>query len=395
MLHVFDKKSGAVYTNQALKDWNKGEILFLRGYSHFQLWNLFGVSPLINKAVDNDSLVYAPNSSGTQLLDAAIDDFVAAGKLLPEAWPTAQNKGRVTKGSALGMAGKAYVYRASINKSTGDYTLALSQFNQIRNNNLVPKYGDNFLKKNENNSESLFEIQLGDNMNPEGSNPWLDTDGFDGNGDISGYWGFFDNHWSFYGGSRFLPTKALKDAFPDNDPRKEYCFNAEGIVKYVKGSFGGDGKVFEVSYTNNARVLRYADVLLLKAEAILQSGGSTVASIQLINQIRARARQSSPVPSTFPEDHPLTESNRIMIMKWIIEERRLELAFEEGHRWFDFRRWHLGGILKEVYGKDLETGWNFSSIQSPFTFSKKNLYLPIPFEEIQINRSLLQNDLWK
>jgi hypothetical protein len=82
-------------------------------------------------------------------------------------------------------------------------------------------------------------------------------------------------------------------------------------------------------------------------------------------------------------------------MKWIIEERRLELAFEEGHRWFDLRRWHLSGILKEVYGKDLENGWNFSSIQNPFSFSRKNLYLPIPFEELQINLRLAQNELWK
>ena len=82
-------------------------------------------------------------------------------------------------------------------------------------------------------------------------------------------------------------------------------------------------------------------------------------------------------------------------MQWIIEERRLELAFEEGHRWFDLRRWHMGGQLRNIYGKDLENGWDFGSMHGSFAFSKKNLYMPMPFEELQLNPTLKQNDLWK
>lgn len=394
MLDVFQKKANGVYNNIALKDWHKGEMLFLRGYGHFQLWNLYGIAPLINRRIDNDSLLYTPNSSGTQLLDASIADFTAAAALLPEAWPDASYKGRITKGAAFGMAGKAFMYRGTVQKNIQDYQLALRQFDQVRGFSLVPNYGDNFLKDHENNSESVFEIQVGDNANQEGSNPWLDTDQFDGNGDISGYWGFFDNHWSFFGGSRFLPTPSLKNAFL-NDPRKEYCYNDEGIVKYVKGSFGGDGRNFAASYINNPRILRYSDILLLKAEAILQSGGSTVETIQLINQVRTRARQSSSTPSLIPADYSISETDRKKIMKLLIEERRLELAFEEGHRWFDLRRWHMGGILQNIYGKDLENGWDFGSMHIPFSFSQKNLYLPIPFEELQLNPNLRQNDVWK
>lgn len=369
-------------------------MLFLRGYSHFQLWNLYGVAPLINRRIDNDSLLYAPNSSGNQLLDAAIADFTAAIGLLPDAWPNASYKGRITKGSALGMVGKALMFRATIRNNVADYQLALQHLNQLKGYILASNYGDNFVKQHENNNESVFEIQVGDNANQEGSNPWLDTDQFDGNGDISGYWGFFDNHWSFFGGSRFLPTPSLKTAFI-NDPRKEYCFTDDGIVKFVKGSFGGDGRNFAASYTNNPRILRYADVLLLKAEAIIQSGGNAIEAIQLINEVRTRARQSSSTPTTFPANYSTAENDRKKIMQWIIEERRVELAFEEGHRWFDLRRWHLGGQLQDVYGKNLENGWNFGSMHGSFDFTKKNLYLPMPFEELQLNPGLRQNDLWK
>lgn len=394
MLDVFQKKANSVYNNIALKDWHKGEMLFLRGYSHFQLWNLYGIAPLINWRINNDSLLYTQNSSGEQLLDAAIADFNAAAALLPETWPDATYKGRVTKGAALGMAGKSYLYRATVRKDINDYQRSLQQLNQVRGYTLMANYGDNFTKDQENNSESVFEVQVGDNANQEGSNPWLDTDQFDGNGDISGYWGFFDNHWSFFGGSRFLPTQSLKNALA-NDPRKDECFNNEGIVKYVKGRFGGDGANFAASYTNNSRILRYADILLLKAEAILQSGGSTVEVIQLINQIRTRARQSATPAASTPADHLTSETDRKKIMKWLIEERRLELAFEEGHRWLDLRRWHVGGILRDIYGKDLENGWDFGSMHTPFSFSKKNLYLPIPFEELQLNPSLRQNTIWQ
>ena len=312
----------------------------------------------------------------------------------PRHGPMLLTKDGLQKEQLLEWLVKSYLYRATVRKDINDYQRSLQQLNQVRGYTLMANYGDNFTKDQENNSESVFEVQVGDNANQEGSNPWLDTDQFDGNGDISGYWGFFDNHWSFFGGSRFLPTQSLKNALA-NDPRKDECFNNEGIVKYVKGRFGGDGANFAASYTNNSRILRYADILLLKAEAILQSGGSTVEVIQLINQIRTRARQSATPAASTPADHLTSETDRKKIMKWLIEERRLELAFEEGHRWLDLRRWHVGGILRDIYGKDLENGWDFGSMHTPFSFSKKNLYLPIPFEELQLNPSLRQNTIWQ
>ena len=90
---------------------------------------------------------------------------------------------------------------------------------------------------------------------------------------------------------------------------------------------------------NNPRILRYADVILLKAEAIVRSGGSLADAIALVNEIRARARASGD-GATVPADLA-TPGTGAEALDLIFRERRLELAFEEGHRWYDLRRRHL------------------------------------------------------
>ena len=94
---------------------------------------------------------------------------------------------------------------------------------------------------------------------------------------------------------------------------------------------------------NNPRLFRYADVLLLKAEATLQSGGSTAEAIGFINEVRKRARDMVP-GGTAPADYSTAETDKNLIMKWIMDERLIELA-GEGQRWFDVRRWDKQGII--------------------------------------------------
>jgi hypothetical protein len=395
ILQQIEKNGDKAYSNATVKDNNKGELLFLRAFANFQLYNFYATAPLVTErltAENVDEAKYPPNSSGTQLLDQAISDLTTGAPLLPDSWPDAE-KGRITKGGAFGLLGKCLLFRATINKSTQDYQAAISAFDKVQGFSLVANYGDNFKSSTENNSESLFEVQLGKCAIM--CNVWLATDDFSGNGDVSGYWGFFDNHWSLYSTPPYVPTKSLLAAFDAQDPRFNYSISGggTGVQKYVEG-YGGDANTSSgVAYFNNARVLRYADVLLMKAEAIIQSGGSTSSAIDLINQVRARARNSSATPSAVPADLSTAETDRNTIMKWIIEERRIELAFEEGHRWLDLRRWHLGGVLNDVYGKDL-TSWDFSSLRPDFSFNIKNLNLPIPTSEIQLNKNLIQNKGW-
>jgi starch-binding outer membrane protein, SusD/RagB family len=389
ILDQLDKK-GSVYTNTTLRDSNKGELLFLRAYGNFQLYNFYSIAPLVIERL-NGSNINPSNSSDTQLIDQAISDLTLGVTLLPPSWDN-DNKGRVTNGAGYALLGKCLLFRATIKKSQSDFQAAATAFNKITGYSLVSNYSDNFKSSTENNNESLFEVQLG--ACAVQCNPWLNTDDISGNGDVSGYWGFFDNHFSFFGSPLYVPTASFKNANNILDPRYVYSVAADGstIKKYVEGVGGDPNTAAGTAYFNNARIIRLADVKLMNAEALVQSGGSTSDAVQLINDVRKRARESVTPASAFPADLDKTEIDRSKILKWIIEERRIELAFEEGHRWFDLKRWHIGGVLTTVYGKNLTT-WDFSSLRTA-VFSAKNLDLPIPTSELVLNPNLKQNPAW-
>jgi hypothetical protein len=367
-----------IYTTPNLKNYHKGEALFLRGYAYYNLWNFFGTAPLDTVRVTTPDQFTPPSTTGTQLLDQAIRDFAAAADLLPASWDAA-NIGRVTANSANGMLGKALVFRASATKTTPDYTAAITAFNKITGVSLTSNFNDNFNVAKENNQESLFEFQASQAF--AGENVWLSNDFDNAIGNLSIFWGFYDNNFALFGKSRFFATTKLVNAFNPADPRRDSSLNAADrtIRKYVSNdrlSQSGVGSV------NNYRILRYADVLLLKAEAVLQSGGSTSEAIGYINQVRTRARAMG--AGTEPANYSTVETNKTTIMNWIMNERFLELAFE-GQRWFDLRRWQLQGIIS------LDNAF-FSSNLSTMSFQlPKHLNFPIPNSETDVNPNVKQN----
>lgn len=380
VLEKLDQENG-VYQTANLKAYHRGEVLFLRGYQNFLLWNYFGTAPLITERPEGKDDVFPSPSSGTQLLDQAIADFTAAATLLPDNWDAA-NRGRVTKNSAHGFLGKALVFRGTVTNSAADFQAAITSFDAIMGVSLVNDYSDNFAFDQENNSESLYEYQASQSAE---ENIWL-PDEFDNNaGSMStSSWLPFEgiNSWG-YGGAPFRATQKLADAFEVGDPRigKTFDPTSKAILKYVQR----DRKVPNgASSVNNPRILRYADVLLLKAEAILKSGGSKSEAIGLINQIRGRAR-AMVVDGTIPADLNTAITDNATIMQWIMDERFRELAFEEGIRWMDLRRWHLAGDITLDDAFFNSTNGNFN-IQLP-----KHLYFPIPSGELDLNPNMKQN----
>jgi hypothetical protein len=374
-----------------LKDYHRGEALFLRSWTNFLLWNVFGTAPVVTERITLLENAYPPNSNGTELLDQAIIDLQQAAQLLPVSWDAA-NKGRVTKNSAHGLLGKVLVFRGTVNKTSADFSAAITAFNTLAGLSLMPNYNRNFDIAYENNNESLFEYQA--NTSVTNVNPFLSSDDFSALGEIGAYDGFFTQKPSWIGNSYFTATSSLRNAYEAGDPRVQYILKPAvpatniNIVKYVLNSgyaAGGLGASYGVSI-NNPRILRYADILLLKAEAIVRSGGSLPEAIGLINQIRQRARNSTPtgVPAAVPADLNISESNSATILDWIFNERRLELACEEGHRWWDLRRRHIAGET------DLKT-LNFYSLMPDFQFQDHNVNFPLPESEIVENPNLIQN----
>ena len=376
VLQKINEEQG-VYTTAGLKNSHKGEALFLRAYAYYNLWNLFGTAPLVIERQETPDQFLPPGTTGTQLLDQSIKDFTEAATLLPATWDAA-NRGRVTAASANGFLGKALVFRASASKTQADYTAAITAFNKITGASLVPKFTDNFSYLTENNAESLFEFQSGQAFGSD--NVWLDNDFDNAIGSLSFYWGFYSNNGTGQQGqSRFLGTTKLLNSYNANDPRRDSTLDPanKNIRKYVSvDKLNQSG----VSSVNNYRILRFADVLLLKAEAVLQSGGSTVEAIGYINQVRTRARNAGTEPVNFST----AETNKGTIMQWIMDERLRELA-GEGQRWFDLRRWQMQGIV------NLDNAF-FNSNLSTVSFQlPRHLNFPIPSSETDVNPNVPQN----
>ena len=390
MLQKVEENGDIAYTRQPeLKNVHRGEALFLRSWMYFKLWNTYGpAAPLITERILEMEDAYPHSSQGTGLLDQAITDLKEAASLLPDSWDSS-NKGRVTKNSAHALCGKILVFRGTVSNNASDFTDAISEFNAISGASLMPSYRDNFDAAQENNAESFFEYQANEQSNL--TNPFLDNDGFAVVGDISAYYGMFTKQPTWIGSNVYSATQSLLNAYEPGDPRMNYTINPDeeltNVIKYtLDGNPVGNWATSYNSNRNNPRILRYADVLLLKAEAIVRSGGNNAEATGLINQIRERARLSTDDGSeaSVPADLDINETNSDTILEWIFNERRIELACEEGHRWYDLRRRHMAGEI------DL-TQWDFSSARTDIEFTENNLVFPIPTNEIVQNPNLVQN----
>ena len=380
----------------------EGEALFLRGYAYYKLFNLYGNVPVVADRILTEDQTNTPKSTSAEVLDQVIADMRAALEILPDSWDP-EFAGRVTKNSARGFLVKSLVMRANYFGSDADYSEALTIFNSI-DAELVDNYIDNFSAFTENNDESLFEVQAtapGSGNN----NLVLHHDGaWRGVENMSVYRGYFmeagsEGAFNGFVATRFLVTDKLFNT-SNGDPRIDIFTNADD---------GLDGKLFQKYHyplgvneitgfhggsANNERILRYADALLLAAEAALKTGATSEA-IGYINQVRTRARNWAANEGigdgTMPADYSTSESDAATIMQWIMDERFIELA-GEGQRWFDLKRWHQAGDI------DL-TGWdgsddNFSTaLASPVQFDvNKHFLFPLPQQEVERNSAIIENN---
>lgn len=371
-----DDETSSVIKSAEAKNSMIGEALFLRSYMNILIWNYWGAAPNITERIISQDGINPEESEGTELLDQAIADLGEAANLLPASWSDAE-KGRVTKNSAYGLLGKALVIRGSWNGSSGDYDAAITAFGSISGAQLMADFGDNFSVFSENNEESLFEYQA---SNIGTDNVWLSNDVFSTIGTFSAYYGYFNDHWSFWAHTPYFATQKLMNTFEAGDPRIPLTFDASNgyIQKYILEDASTNG----VGSFNNPRILRYADVVLLWAEALNETGNQDGA-IDKINEVRTRARNMD--VTGIPGDRA-SGASQDQVRTWIQEERLMELGGEEGHRWVDLRRWHQAGHINL-------SSWDFSSAKADFAISiPKHLYYPIPNAELDKNPNVSQNE---
>lgn len=392
-----DPAIDAVYKTAGLKDANKAEMLFIRSWCNFKLWDNWKKAPLQDKRITSQAEAILPPSKDFELLDNAINSLEEAAPLANESW-NKLNTGRITKDACYGLLVKLYVTRACYNsKNADDYQKAITAYGKISADRISAfagvKYGESFDYRTENNPESLFEFQA--SIQPSGQdNPWLDND-FGGDvGMMAAFYHYEDSHWSNYSSGVFGPSQKLIDAFDNNDPRKTETisnkvdtigeswdkFQGNQLVKYINGDRGKEvDPMWQIGSNNNTRLLRLADVKLCVAEAYLATGNSGNASTQ-VNDVRERARNSVSPASAAPA------ALASVSMAEIMNERFLELAGEDGHRWSDLKRWHAAGYINLATWTATDFGFPAEFDANLFKFDiSKNLLFPIPTDELDRN----------
>jgi hypothetical protein len=273
----------------ALKSRLKGEALFLRAYFYFNLVKGFGGVPLFEQSVAPTEAANVTRATIAQTYAFIEKDLKAAAALLPEKSGYAgADLGRATKGAANGYLARAIMYQmGTVNgnnhtwQEVYDITSTIIGSTQY---SLLANYAAIHQDIGENSSESLFEIQFGSDNNGYGPISIGTTNNI------------FQNNRKTFGYGFNNPTQNLVNEFEANDPRKEVT-----IIKNATGYFNRKAAIIAPnapeSGPQNIRKLRYADILLMKAEAAAQLSRPTEA-IALVNQVRARARVSTRPPGT-------------------------------------------------------------------------------------------------
>ena len=338
----------------ALKSRLKGEALFLRAYNYFFLVRVFGGVPLFEQAVLPTEAGNVKRASIAETYAFIEKDLKAAALLLPEKKAYANgDAGRATKGAANAYLARVIMYElGTVNAANHgwqdvyDLTSTVITSGQY---SLEPNYAAIHQEIAENGPESLFEIQFA--VSPEGYGP-IKT-GTTNN--------VFQNNRKTFGYGFNNPTQNLFDEFEPNDPHRLVTFIKDqdvalGVLNKIDLSENDTGylsrKVAIIAPPQNKasgqniRKLRYADVLLMKAEAAAQLNKSGEA-IGLVNQVRDRARSSTKPPGTVlgamsydPANVPAGTLPPLSaglsgpaLLNAIWHERRVELAQETLRYW--------------------------------------------------------------
>jgi hypothetical protein len=357
----------------AVKNRSMGEAYFLRAFGYWRLMVIHGDVPIITDEDYSKQNFNVPKSSIEEVRKQIEADLLKAVDLLPESYGSA-DRGRVSKGTALGLLTKLYMYWEKLPEAiaTGQKVIANSNYA------LAANYRDNFTRANESSTELLFSIQAVQNVVQN---------------DFTIY--YIPRAWGGYGFSQ--PLQGLSNEFEANDPRKQATLltvgdqvdlgDGNGLTTFTS-DLSATGFAFKkyavfntaaagggVDHTFAVPLMRSADIYLLVAEALIRTQGAG-AGDAIINQIRHRASAALP---------PVVGAG----MKELIHERRVELAGED-QRHQDLMRWDKAKIV------DIAAIYNLSVSKAPIDQNKtvtfvrpKNYYFPIPQVEIDKSKGVL------
>lgn len=430
---------GVTITAKA-RDRIKGEALFLRSLAYFYLTYLYGDVPLITKVLKYDEQLVSRNTRA-EVVAKLIADLKTAETLLPSVMEYRNSKpmlGRASKGAAKSLLGKIYVYEKK-------WPEAEAKLNEVINIDkdyeLEPKFLDLFWPATENGKESIFEIQYLGGVK-EGNSyvrfaapntlSQISTAGFGYVTPTEAYTDLFETVSGYPVSSTFVSRVATGSAFrytftyqstdpafnaaqPYNnrDPRLAWTVwyentpyitefqsrtgqtgikylqqyaneNGHNTVKYIIGKLdltAGDSP-------GNMILIRFADVLLLYAETLIELNRMTDAAVY-INKVRQRPSVAMPTLETLQTVRGETIiADQGKMRKFLQAERSRELAFEWGHVYMDQIRWDVFATEIVAYWTANKYGGTNPALGS---FNKNHYFWPIPAEERNRNPNLSQN----
>ena len=398
--------------SQVMKDKYIGEAKFLRGLYYFLLVDKFGAVPLyLDVPADGKGLARTAVPEIYAQIEA---DLVDAAAMLKTKAEEAQ-LGRATKGAAWALLGKVRLYQKK-------YQGALDAFANVTGYSLEPNYFDNFIEEKENGVESIFEVQF--SVAAGSANRW-DSDRSDQGLNEATFRG---QEYGFANWYNVYPSKDLWEEYETvavngvkTDPRRGYNIYQNGDTYGPGGSVvvnipadvvvengvtletitrrgwkkyqnyykdATEGAVVAQASGINMKVIRYADVLLMMAEAEANKPGSLAIAVGYMNQVRLRADVTMPLYGTAAMDaagYPVGTLAQFMVA--LEHERKVELAGEQV-RFPDLVRWgRLPAFMVEV-----KPSLPILDQRALAFDPAKNILWPIPQPEIDRNVNIGQGD---
>ena len=344
------------------------EAHFLRGLLYFDMVRMFGSIPLV--LLETEPLTPTP-ATADAIYAQVIQDLTAAEDL-PDSYPPGDGRGRATKGAAKAILAKVYLTQQ-------DWTNCAAKCKEIINSNqyaLWDDFADVFKLSSRGGKEAIFSVGFGDaggaiifwevgQFNVRLLPPQLSVEGVQNS-----------QGWQ-------VPTQNLYDTYDAQDRRREVTYiteihNPDGTITtikpYIQKYWDRVAEPKANGTANDYPVIRYADVLLMLAEASNEIG-NTADAYTYINMVRKRARFDGTVYRDALPDY--TNLSQEEFRAAVLKERRWEFV-AEGQRWFDLTRTHT-----------LET---LVPIAKPGVVPQSKHYLfPLPQREIDLNSNLVQN----
>ncbi|PCH77468.1 MAG: RagB/SusD family nutrient uptake outer membrane protein [Flavobacteriaceae bacterium] len=363
-----------------------GEATFLRAYYHFKLLTIYKQIILRTDLISEETLEL-PLASRSEAYAQIIEDFKAAASMLPVN-NTVGNIGRANKGTAMAYLGKVYLYKAGDASATAsdDFKNAADAMAVVVNSgaySLEVDFESSFNGENENNQESIFELQFktadGDIFNATMLHAFIADPSFGGWGGIEGSPALLTEMKS----EGEISSEGMYDArlygsLYFKDPYYNAGNNMQGsnwdalmLDTYKESAASKDNTVYfkkflpldveNAGYNGlNVVLMRYADVLLMYAEALNETGDTSKA-IEIINKIRL-------IHGNMPA---ITATSTAGVKTQLIHERTMEFSLESS-RFYDLRRWGMLDAAMQTAGR---TGFS----------AEAHGYLPVPLSEINAN----------